>query len=107
MTNAWPIARLELFHPARWRVTDIGTVPGAFDAAFEAAGRIVGIAPQLLSYEVKSTYSEADEALNFEISLEPQLDGVTCRGTGTGYDLIRCSSIAWLDAAAWLVAARS
>jgi hypothetical protein len=40
--NAWPVARLSLVHPKRGPVTDIGTAPGAFDAAFNALARITG-----------------------------------------------------------------
>lgn len=54
MANAWPVARLELIHPVRGRVTDIGKAPGAFDAAFIAAGHILGIDPRLLSCQSAS-----------------------------------------------------
>jgi hypothetical protein len=39
------VARLELIHPERGRVTDIGNAPGAFDAAFNAAANILRITP--------------------------------------------------------------
>src|SRR5947207_5877976 len=54
MSGAWPVARLELEHPVRGRVTDIGSAPGAFDAAFVAASHILGVKPRLLSYNVRS-----------------------------------------------------
>lgn len=102
LAKAWPIARLELIHPVRGRVTDIGTAPGAFDAAFVAAGHIIGFAPRLLSYNVESTYSETESALQIQISVELEMDGQTRRSTCSGVDLLRCSLTAWLDAAAQL-----
>ena len=100
LKDAWPVARLELEHPVRGRVTDIGKAPGAFDAAFVAAGHIVGVSPQLLSYNVQSGTSVAGEALPIRIDVEIELDGQKYKGSSSGVDLVRCSVEAWLDAIA-------
>jgi 2-isopropylmalate synthase len=100
LKDAWPVARLELEHPVRGRVTDIGKAPGAFDAAFVAAGHIVGVSPQLLSYNVQSGPSVAGEALPIRIDVEIELDGRRYEGSSSGVDLVRCSVEAWLDAIA-------
>ena len=100
LKGAWPVARLELEHPVRGRVTDIGKAPGAFDAAFVAAGHIVGVSPQLLSYNVQSGTSVAGEALPIRIDVEIELDGRRYSGSSSGVDLVRCSVEAWLDAIA-------
>ena len=100
LKDAWPVARLELEHPVRGRVTDIGKAPGAFDAAFVAAGHIVGVSPQLLSYNVQSGTSVAGEALPIRIDVEIELDGRRYKGSSSGVDLVRCSVEAWLDAIA-------
>lgn len=105
MANAWPVARLELAHPVRGRVTDIGKAPGAFDAAFIAAGHILGIAPRLLSYTVTSDYSEEESALSIRIAVELQLGEQRATGSCAGLDLLRCSMIAWLEAAQKLMPA--
>lgn len=97
--GAWPVARVELEHPVRGRVTDIGSAPGAFDACFVAASHIVGIAPRLLSYEVRSAPPVAGEALGIRIDVEIELEGRQFGGTSSGVDLVRCSLEAWLDAA--------
>ena len=83
----------------RGRVTDIGKAPGAFDAAFIAAGHILGIEPRLLSYNVASTYSENESALGIRIDVELQLGESTANGSFSGIDLLRCSMSAWLQAA--------
>ena len=100
LKGAWPVARLELEHPVRGRVTDIGKAPGAFDAAFVAAVHIVGVSPQLLSYNVQSGTSVAGEALPIRIDVEIELDGRRYSGSSSGVDLVRCSVEAWLDAIA-------
>lgn len=97
--NAWPVARLELEHVERGRVTDIGKAPGAFDAAFVAASHILGISPTLLSYNVRSGERDQDGALAITIDVEIELDGQVYAGTHRGQDLVECSLQAWLEAA--------
>lgn len=96
----WPVARIELEHPVRGSVTDIGKAPGAFDAAFVAASHILGVAPRLLSYNVRSGEPIPDEALPITIEVSIEIDGGTYEGTSSGADLVRCSVEAWLDAIA-------
>jgi len=95
----WPIARVELHEDARGRVTDIATAPGAFEAMFKAAGQILEIAPAILSYNVCSSGHGKDQSLIIRIDVELELDGRVCRGSSSGSDLVRCSLLAWLDAA--------
>jgi 2-isopropylmalate synthase len=99
-SDAWPVARLELDHPTRGRVTDIGKAPGAFDAAFVAASHIIGVSPKLLSYNVRSGEPVPDKALPITIDVTIELDGNTYAGSSSGDDLVRCSVEAWLDAIA-------
>ena len=100
LKDAWPVARLELEHPVRGRVTDIGTAPGAVDAAFIAASHIVGVRPHLLSYNVRSGTPGEEGALPITIEVEIELDGRKFAGSNSGVDLVRCSLEAWLDAIA-------
>lgn len=100
MKDAWPAARIELEHPARGRVSDIGSAPGAFDAAFVAASQIIGIHPHLLSYNVRSGPAPEEGALPITVEVEIELGGKTFAGSSSGVDLVRCSLEAWLDAIA-------
>ena len=100
LKDAWPVARLELEHPTRGRVTDIGSAPGAFDAAYVAASHIVGVKPRLLSYNVRSDPPAEEGALPITIEVEVELDGKRFAGSSSGLDLVRCSIEAWLDAIA-------
>lgn len=100
LPSALPVARLELEHPTRGRVTDIGTAPGAFDAAFAAAGHILNISPSLKSYNVRSGETDPDGALQIVIEVKLEIDGQIYTGSAAGVDLVRCSLEAWLDAVA-------
>lgn len=96
--HAWPIARVELEHDTRGRVTDIGSAPGAFDAAFAAAGQIIGVQPLLRRFDVRSASRDHDGALTIQIELELEIDGCVHVGRSVGVDLIDCSMRAWLEA---------
>lgn len=100
LPNAHPVARLELEHPVRDRVTDLGEALGAFDAAFVAAGRIVGMSPRLLSYNVRSGPPLPGEALAVTVEIEIERGERRHKGASSGADLVRCSVEAWLDAIA-------
>ena len=46
--NAWPVARVELEHGERGRVTDIASAPGVLlDGAFAAVSQMIGIAARV------------------------------------------------------------
>jgi 2-isopropylmalate synthase len=96
--NTWPVARVELDHSVRGKVTDIGTAPGAFDAAFRAVGQIVGISPKLCAYNVRSSPPGEDGALPIEVEIVIEHDQQIRSGKSSGVDLVRCSLLAWLDA---------
>lgn len=97
----WPVARVELDHPERGRVTDIGTAPGAFEAIFAAASHIVGVVPdRLISFTVTSSAPAEDGSLAIRIDVEVEMGGKVYQGTSFGLDLVRSSLIAWLDAVA-------
>ena len=100
MKDAWPVARIELEHTTRGRVSDIGTAPGAFDAAFVAAKQIIGVHPHLLSYNVRSGPPREEGALPITIDVEIEMEGKRFGGSSSGVDLVRCSLEAWLDAIA-------
>ena len=97
--SAWPVARVELYHPLRGRVTDIASAPGAFDAAFKAASQIVGIVPILLSFDVASATPSSEGALSIQLDIRLEIDGQIYGGSSFGVDLLRCSICAWLEAA--------
>ena len=100
VTNAArPLARLELFHPARGRVSDIASAPSACEAAFAAAAHIVGVSPRLLGLKVDSPCPSADGRILLLVEIELEVDGLCYRGSSRGTDLLECAIAAWLHAA--------
>ena len=100
ITNATrPLARVELIHPARGRVSDIASAPSACDAAFAAAGQILGVSPRLLGLSVESHDQADGKVLALQVEIELEVKGLIYRGRSTGTDLIECAMAAWLDAA--------
>lgn len=95
---SWPVARVELEHASRGRVTDIASAPGAFDAVFLAAGHIVGVRPPLLRFDVHSASPAADHALAITVAIAIELDGEVYEGASFGVDLVECALSAWLKA---------
>ena len=94
----WPVAHVELDHMTRGRMSDIATAPGAFEAVFKAASQIVGIKPELLSYNVCSSARQLNKSLMIRVEIELELDGNVYRGSSTGSDLICCALLGWLEA---------
>jgi 2-isopropylmalate synthase len=97
--TAWPVARVELVHPERGRVTDVASAPGAFDAAFKAASHVLGISPKLLNYNVASLGLDDRGSLNVRVDIELSENGKCYAASSCGADLVRCSLTAWLEAA--------
>src|SRR3546814_11850212 len=50
--KAWPVARVELEHGERGRVTDLASAPGALDAAFAAVSQIMGVPARVAKLEL-------------------------------------------------------
>src|SRR6218665_2510925 len=61
-TSAWPMARVELEHGARGRVTDIASAPGALDAAFQAVGQIRGVAARVEGLDMQYLAADPGES---------------------------------------------
>src|SRR5260221_5190801 len=87
LPDAWPVVRVELNHPQRGRVTDIGPAPGAFDAAFVAVSQIIGVRPQLQTFDVRSL-SSTESGLSIVVEVVVVLDGQSYLGKSAGLDLV-------------------
>lgn len=60
--NAQPVARVELRHPVRDRVSDLATAPTAVQAAMLACCRIIGIEAEVTAMTVEWTLDKAPHA---------------------------------------------
>lgn len=61
-TNALPVARVELYHPVRDRVSDLATGKTAVQAAMLACCRIIGIEAEVTAMRVDWTLDDTPHA---------------------------------------------
>ena len=60
--SAWPVARVELEHGERGRVTDIASAPGALDAIFTSISQIMDVPARVDALELQYVAADPDEA---------------------------------------------
>jgi 2-isopropylmalate synthase len=103
--NAWPVARVELDHGERGRVTDLATAPGALDAAFAAVSQIIGIKARVDTVEMQYIAADTGDAAedgqgaNVLVEIAIDVDGEIFAGRARERDIIPSCVSAYLDAA--------
>ena len=110
--NAWPVARVELEHGERGRVTDIASAPGALDGAFAAVSHIMGLPARVDSLDMQYIAADAEEApadgqgasVLVEITIE--VDAEIFAGRARARDILPCCVSAYIDAASNALAVR-
>jgi 2-isopropylmalate synthase len=111
--NAWPVARVELEHGERGRVTDLASAPGALDAAFAAVSEVLGVPARVDSLDMQYIAADPDEpaedgqgaSVLVEISIA--VDGEIFAGRARARDILPCCVSAYIDAASNALAVRS
>ncbi len=102
--NAQPVARVELEHGERGRVTDLASAPGALDAAFLAVSRIMGVPARVRHIEMQYTAADPDEpaadgqGANVLVEVEVECDGEVFAGRARARDILPCCVAAYIDA---------
>jgi 2-isopropylmalate synthase len=103
--TAWPMARVELEHGERGRVTDIASAPGALDAAFMAVGQIMGVAARVEGLDMQYLAADPDEiapdgqGANVLVEMQISVDGEVFAGRARERDILPCCVSAFIDAA--------
>ena len=103
--NAWPVARVELEHGERGRVTDLASAPGALDAAFAACSQIMSLPARVdhieMQYIAADTEESATDSQGANVLVEISLDveGEIFAGRARGRDILPCCVSAYIDAA--------
>jgi len=95
-SSTTPTATVTLRQVDDGQVCDAATGDGPVDAAFNAIDRIVGLAPALCDYQVRSV-SVGQDAQG-EVTIEVEHDGATFRGRAVSTDIIDASARAYLQA---------
>ena len=103
--TAWPVARVELEHGERGRVTDLASAPGALDAAFAAVSQIMSLPARVDHIEMQYLADDAEEPAadgqGAQVLVEIALDveGEIFAGRYRGRDILPCCVSAYIDAA--------
>ncbi|MGY6531450.1 2-isopropylmalate synthase [Glycocaulis sp.] len=102
--NAMPVARIELDHPRRGRVTDIASAPGALDAAFTAVSHIIGMEGRVESIDMQYVAADPDEdgpggqGADVLIEMSVAVDGESFIGRARTRDILPACVSAYIDA---------
>ncbi|HEX8667761.1 MAG TPA: 2-isopropylmalate synthase [Allosphingosinicella sp.] len=103
--NAFPVARVELEHGERGRVTDIASAPGALDAAFAAVSQMIRVPARVDTLEMQyvsadpTEESEGDQAATVLVEMTIEVDGEIFAGRARARDILPCCVAAYIDAA--------
>jgi len=110
--SGWPVARVELHHVTRGRVTDVASAPGALDGAFAAVSEMMGVPARVCGLDVKFAAPEAEApqgggiAASVLVHVTIEADGETFAGRAHGHDILHACVSAYVDAAGNASAAR-
>ena len=103
--NAWPVARVELEHGERGRVTDIASAPGALDGAFAAVSQMMGVPARVDSLEMQYIAADPGEpsadgqGASVLVEMTIEVDGEVFAGRARARDILPCCVSAYIDAA--------
>ena len=103
--KAWPVARVELEHGERGRVTDIASAPGAVDAAFAAVSQIIRIPARVDRLDMQYVAADPAEAspdqqgASVVVEMKIEVDGEIFAGRARAHDILACCVSAYIDAA--------
>ncbi len=103
-SGAEPVARLELEHDERGRVTDIAAAPGALDAAFQAVSHIMDEPARVEAIDMQYIAADPDEPVDdgqgADVLVEIQIGvrGETFAGRARERDIIPACVNAYIDA---------
>ncbi|MEQ7874752.1 2-isopropylmalate synthase [Sphingomonas sp. ASV193] len=102
--NAWPVARVELEHGERGRVTDVASAPGALDGAFAAVSQMIGVDARVDSIDMQYIAADRDEApadgqgASVLVDMTVEVDGEIFAGRARARDILPCCVSAYIDA---------
>jgi 2-isopropylmalate synthase len=110
--NSWPVARVELEHGERGRVTDIASAPGALDGAFSAVSQMMGLPARVDSIEMQYIAADPDEpaadgqGASVLVDMTIEVEGEVFAGRARARDILPCCVSAYIDAASNALAVR-
>ncbi|MEO7276437.1 MAG: 2-isopropylmalate synthase [Sphingomicrobium sp.] len=103
--TGWPVARVELEHGARGRVTDVASAPGALDGAFAAVSQMLDITARVDSLDMQYLAADPDEpstdgqGASVLVEMTIEVEGEIFAGRARARDILPCCVSAFIDAA--------
>jgi 2-isopropylmalate synthase len=110
--QAQPVARVELEHGSRGRLTDLASAPGGLDAAFLAVSQIMGVPARVDGLDMQYVAADPDEpnadgqGASVLVEIRIDADGETFSGRARDRDILPCCVAAYVDAASNAAAVR-
>ena len=102
--NADPVARVELEHRTRGRISDLASAPGALDAAYQAISQIMEAPARVADIDMQYVAAEADDhapdsqGADVLVELKADVDGEIVSGRARARDIIPACAEAYVDA---------
>lgn len=100
--NAHPVARVELEHRERGRMSDLAGAPGAMDAAFTAISQIMDAPARVEDIDMQYVAAEPgpddDQSADVLVELKAEVFGEIFTGRARARDIIPACASAYVDA---------
>ena len=102
--GAHPVARVELTHRTRGRISDLAAAPGALDAAYSATSQILDAPARVTDIQMQYVAADPDETgpdgqgADVLVELEAEVFGERHAGRARARDIIPACASAYLDA---------
>jgi 2-isopropylmalate synthase len=102
--NANPVARVELEHRTRGRISDLASAPGALDAAYTAISQIMDLAARVADIDMQYVAADCDETgpdgqgADVLVNLQAEIEGEIFAGRARARDIIPACVGAYVDA---------
>ncbi len=103
--TGWPVARVELEHGARGRVTDVASAPGALDGAFAAVSQMLDVSARVDSLDMQYIAADPEEraadgqGASVLVEMTIEVEGEIFAGRARARDILPCCVSAYIDAA--------
>ncbi|MGJ3232594.1 MAG: 2-isopropylmalate synthase [Oceanicaulis sp.] len=100
--NAHPVARVELEHRTRGRMSDLASAPGAMDAAYTAISQMMDAPASVedidMQYVAAEPGPEGDQSADVLVELKAKVFGEIFTGRARARDIIPACASAYVDA---------
>ena len=94
----WPVARVELDHDERGRLTDIAVGRGAMASVFNALAQLFGVAAKVETLKLDYRADPAGDVATVSVELMLRIEGRLYPGRAAADDILLACASAFVDA---------